>query len=394
MPELKKGLIENVRPDIRNIKVNQIRAIDTEFRQIDGLLRLTLGEPDFNAPELVKKAMVDSIEKNHSHYSTARGSEEFRQAAANFLKRNYQLDFDPDTEILTTVGSTEAIFATLSTILKEGDELLVPSPAYPLYEQLAHVNHTKMVYIPTNDTDFVLTPQRLQETIAQHPNARAIVLTYPNNPTGVDYSREQLQQLADVIAKTNLLVVSDEIYSTLNYVSPHISIGTILPEQTVVLNGVSKSHAMTGDRIGFVAAPKELISEIVKIHQFAITAVSNPAMAGATAALNEGDAVTEQMRAEYQQRRDYLIPEFKKLGFDVAAPDGAFYLFLKIPADQNQDDVAFARELAHKALVGLIPGSCFGPGGEGYLRLSYAASENNLKEALARLQKYLAKSPC
>ncbi len=152
-------------------------------------------------------------------------------------------------------------------------------------------------------------------------------MTYPNNPTGVDYSVEQLKELATVIAKTNLLVVSDEIYSTLNYVGKHVSIASLLPEQTIVLNGVSKSHAMTGDRIGFVAAPRDLISQIVKIHQFAITAVSNPAMAGAVAALNQGDALTEKMRQEYMKRRNYLIPEFKKIGFDVAAPDGAFYLF-------------------------------------------------------------------
>ncbi len=389
MPKLKESLINSVRPDIRNISVNRIRQFDTEFRQIDGLLRLTLGEPDFNAPELVKKAMIASIENNDSHYSTARGSIDFRQAVVHFLKRNYDLDYDPESEILTTVGSTEAIFATLSTILKAGDELLAPSPAYPLYEQLAHVNHAKMIYIPTNDTDFVLTAKRLQESIEAHPNARAIVLTYPNNPTGVEYSGEQLKALADVLAKTDLLVISDEIYSTLNYIGKHVSIASFLPERTVVLNGVSKSHAMTGDRIGFVAAPKELISQIVKIHQFAITAVSNPAMVGATVAFNDGDAVTEQMRAEYQKRRDFLIPEFKKLGFGVAAPDGAFYLFLKIPEGQNQDDSAFAIELAHKALVGLIPGSCFGPGGEGYLRLSYAASDAKLREALRRLKNYL-----
>ncbi|MFT8328783.1 MAG: aminotransferase class I/II-fold pyridoxal phosphate-dependent enzyme [Oenococcus oeni] len=390
MPELKEGVINSVRSDVRNITTNKIRAVDMEFRKIDGLLRLTLGEPDFNAPELVKKAMIKSIEDNESHYSTARGSIEFLKAAADFLKRNYDLNYDPRTEILSTVGSTEAIFSSLSTILEEGDELLAPSPAYPLYEQLAHVNHTKMVYIPTNDTNFVLTPSKLQNAIEQHPRAKAIVLTYPNNPTGVDYSVEQLKELATVIAKTNLLVVSDEIYSTLNYVGKHVSIASLLPEQTIVLNGVSKSHAMTGDRIGFVAAPRDLISQIVKIHQFAITAVSNPAMAGAVAALNQGDALTEKMRQEYMKRRNYLIPEFKKIGFDVAAPDGAFYLFLKIPADQNQDDFAFARELAHKALVGLIPGSCFGPGGEGYLRLSYAASEETLHEALKRLQNYLA----
>ncbi|WP_143788112.1 aminotransferase class I/II-fold pyridoxal phosphate-dependent enzyme, partial [Oenococcus oeni] len=158
---LKEGVINSVRSDVRNITTNKIRAVDMEFRKIDGLLRLTLGEPDFNAPELVKKAMIKSIEDNESHYSTARGSIEFLKAAADFLKRNYDLNYDPRTEILSTVGSTEAIFSSLSTILEEGDELLAPSPAYPLYEQLAHVNHTKMVYIPTNDTNFVLTPSKL-----------------------------------------------------------------------------------------------------------------------------------------------------------------------------------------------------------------------------------------
>ncbi|WP_439424916.1 aminotransferase class I/II-fold pyridoxal phosphate-dependent enzyme [Oenococcus alcoholitolerans] len=391
MPSLKENLINVVRPDIRNIKVNQIRAVDTEFRKIDGLLRLTLGEPDFNQPEFVKQAMIDSIKRNESHYSTARGSESFRKSATDFLKRNYGLDYDPETEILTTVGSTEAIFSALSTILKAGDQLLVPSPAYPLYGQLAHINDAEVVYIPTNDSDFVLTPEKLQKAIDDHPKAVGLVLTYPNNPTGVEYSEQQLKNLADIIKKTDLFVFSDEIYSTLNYVGKHTSIAGYLPEQTVVLNGVSKSHAMTGARVGFVAAPKELISQIVKIHQFAITAASDTSMAGAAAALSPaGDKSNEKMRQTYLKRRNYLIPEFEKLGFKVAAPDGAFYLFLKIPADRDQDDLAFARELAYKAKVGLIPGSCFGQGGEGYLRLSYAASDENLQEAVKRLTEYLA----
>ncbi len=389
MVNLKEDLKEKIRSDIIKAKPNAPRKLNAEFKKIAGLISLTIGEPDFNQPELVKKSMIKAIKENDSHYSTARGNLAFRKAASNFLKRHFGLNYDPEKEIITTVGTTEAIFSSLSTILKDGDELLIPSPVYPLYGQAAYVNHAKVVYIPTNNSNFVLTPKKLLKALKNHPKAVGIVLTYPNNPTGVEYTFDQLKDLSHVIKKYNLFVLSDEIYSSFNYVGKHISIAKFIPEQTILVNGVSKSYAMTGARIGFAAAPADLISQIVKIHQYAITAVADVPMAGATKAFNDGDQEIDRMRQIYLKRRNYLIPQLKKIGFGVAAPDGAFYLFLKIPREQNQNDVDFARELAYKAKVGLTPGSYYGKGGEGYLRLSYAASDEKLHEAIERLSNYL-----
>ncbi|MBD9095758.1 MAG: aminotransferase class I/II-fold pyridoxal phosphate-dependent enzyme, partial [Weissella confusa] len=365
MPHMKATLANRLNQDLKKIQPNEIRAFDMQVSQIPDIIKLTLGEPDFDTPEVVKQAAIDSIANNDSHYAPGNGTVAVRQAAAHFLSDRYDLQYDPMTEIAVTVGATEAIYASLTAVLNPGDKVLIPTPTFPLYDPITLMNGGEPVHLDTSATDFVLTPKMLSAAIAEHGDAiKAIILNYPGNPTGVAYSSKQLLELAAVLADTDIIVIADEIYSELAYDSEHRSIATYLPEQTLVLNGVSKSHAMTGYRIGFVVGPTKLISAVGLIHQFAVTSASNPAMAGAAEALGTeaGRQDTLAMKAEYAARRDYLVKALRELGFAIPQPAGAFYVFAQIPDGLVQDDVAFSLALAQEGKVAVIPGSAFGIG--------------------------------
>ncbi|MFZ2967042.1 MAG: aminotransferase class I/II-fold pyridoxal phosphate-dependent enzyme, partial [Leuconostoc falkenbergense] len=261
-----------------------------------------------------------------------------------------------------------------------------------VYAAMTRLNKGKPLLVDISQDDFILTPDHLRDILANHNHVKALILTNPSNPTGVTYSAEALSDLADVLRGTDVLVISDEIYSELRYDDHHVSMATFLPDQTLVINGVSKSHAMTGYRIGIVAGPAALITPINMVHSFIIMTPSNPAMAAATEAfdssLSESD--TETMKKAYRDRRDFLVSKMKALGFEMATPNGAFYIFAKIPETLNQDDVAFAYDLVDQEKLAVVPGSGFGPGGEGYVRLSYAASMAMLTDAMDRLSSYCA----
>lgn len=390
--EVKPELLQSLNKNLSLVGPSAIRAFDVEVSAIPNIIKLTLGEPDFNVPEHIKQAAIQSIIDDDSHYAASNGTLALRQAAANFLQDRYQVNYDAASEIIVTVGATEAIYATLTTTLNPEDKIILPTPIFPLYIAVGLVDGAQPVYINTAPTDFILTPDLLKAAIAEHGDAiKAVVLNFPSNPTGVTYSDEQVKALADVLRETNIIVISDEIYSELSYDNDHVSMAKYLPEQTIVLNGVSKSHAMTGYRIGILAGPAKLVQKIAMIHQFTITTASNPAMAAATEALGTeaGRQDTLDMKAAYRQRRDFVYEQMTSLGFQVAKPDGAFYIFAKIPAGYLQDDFEFARDLANKNGLALIPGSSFGPGGEGYVRLSYAAAIETLQEAMARLTLYM-----
>ena len=303
----------------------------------------------------------------------------------------YDLTYDPETEIAVTIGATEAIFASLFTLINPGDEVLIPTPTFPLYATMVEMLGGKAITVPTSAPGFVLSPDQLKAAINAHPAAKAIVLNYPSNPTGVTYSSDELKALADVLVQTNLVVISDEIYSELVYTGHHVSIAKFLPGQTVILNGASKAGAMTGYRIGFIAGPAGLMQRIGVAHSIMITSPSDPAMAAAVPIFGSeaGRQATLEMKAAYQERRDYLVSELMRLGFTVATPTGAFYLFVKLPVSQGTDDVNFATRLAKEGQVATIPGSFFGAGGEGYLRLSYATSMENLQLAVQRIANFL-----
>ena len=384
-------LTKRFNKNLAKIEVSLIRQFDQSISSIPGILRLTLGEPDFTTPDHVKEAAKAAIDANESHYTGMSGLFALRQAASQFVNEKYKLSYDPETEILVTIGATEALSATLTAILEEGDKVLLPAPAYPGYEPIVNLIGAEVVEIDTTENDFVLTPEMLEKAILeQGDKLKAVILNYPANPTGVAYSREQIAALADVLKKYDIFVVCDEVYSELTYTKqPHVSIAEFLPNQTIVINGLSKSHAMTGWRLGFIFAPAVFTAQLIKSHQYLVTAANTMAQFAGVEALRAGKDDAEPMKREYIERRDYILEKMTELGFKIIRPNGAFYIFAKIPAGYNQDSFAFLKDFAYKKAVAFIPGAAFGRYGEGYVRLSYAASMDTIKEAMKRLKEYM-----
>ncbi|GAA3192354.1 aminotransferase class I/II-fold pyridoxal phosphate-dependent enzyme [Lentilactobacillus kefiri] len=369
-----------------------ILTFNAKISAIPDIVKLTLGEPDFNTPEHVKQAAIKAIENNQSHYTNSRGIEGLRQAAANFLNTKYGLNYDPDKQVIMTAGATGAIYAALTAMINPGDTVIVPTPIFPLYVPILMLAGAKPIFVDTSDNGFVLSPEKLSEAIeANKDTVKAVILNFPNNPTGVTYHKDDLQKLADVISKHDIICLSDEIYSELTYDGTHVSMGSILPEQTLVMNGVSKSHAMTGWRVGMICGPEDIINEVAKVSEFTITSLATNTQVAAEEAFKNGMDDALPMKNEYMKRRDLLVAGLEKAGFSCPKPNGAFYVFAKIPDGLNQNSEEFCYDLAEKAKVALIPGSYFLPGGEGYVRISYAASEENIQEAVSRIQKYVDK---
>ncbi|HEV4983141.1 TPA: pyridoxal phosphate-dependent aminotransferase [Streptococcus pneumoniae] len=384
-------LTKRFNKQLDKIQVSLIRQFDQVISEIPGVLRLTLGEPDFTTPDHVKEAANRAIDQNQSYYTGMSGLLTLRQAASDFVKEKYQLDYAPENEILVTIGATEALSATLTAILEEGDKVLLPAPAYPGYEPIVNLVGAEIVEIDTTENGFVLTPEMLEKAILeQGDKLKAVILNYPANPTGITYSREQLEALAAVLRKYEIFVVCDEVYSELTYTGEaHVSLGTMLRDQAIIINSLSKSHAMTGWRLGLIFAPAIFTAQLIKSHQYLVTAANTMAQHAAVEALTAGKNDAEPMKKEYIQRRDYIIEKMTALGFEIIKPDGAFYIFAKIPAGYNQDSFAFLKDFAQKKAVAFIPGAAFGRYGEGYVRLSYAASMETIKEAMKRLEEYM-----
>ena len=389
MPELAKGVENYVNNDVKAIRPSAIRDFDMKISSIPGLVKLTLGEPDFNVPEHVKEAAVQGIRDNDSHYGPAAGKLELRKSVAKYLADTRNVDYNPEDEILITNGGTEALTAITFSLLNPGDKVLVPTPVFSLYFPIITLTGAECIQVDTSDDGFVLTPEKLQSEIDKHGDVKMILLNYPCNPTGRAYPEDLLRRLGKILHDNNILIVADEMYSELTYDQEHFSLATIYPEQTLLVSGLSKSHAMTGWRLGYIAGPAPLIGEIYKMHGFMVTCVNDIAQDAAVEALNNGREDPVAFRKEYQKRRDFVVDRMEKMGFDIATPDGAFYVFAKIPAQFGKDDFNFALDLAKKAKVGVIPGSAFGAGGEGYIRISYAASDEKLQKAMDQIKQYL-----
>lgn len=378
---MKKGLVEQ--------KSGQILAFAAYTNKIPDIIKFTIGEPDFNTPEHIKKAAEASIANNHSHYAPSNGTPGLRKTAADFLAEKYGQKYDP-SEILITNGVTESIYDFLTAVLNPGDVVLVPTPIFPLYIGDALSMGATVEQIDTSDDDFKLTPDKLQAALDKYGDrVKALVMNYPTNPTGVMYTQDELDALADVVRDKPIFVLADEIYSELNYDQPHASMEKTLHDQVVLMNGVSKAWAMTGYRIGVVAAPKPILDQIAKIHQAITTTEPTPMQDAAEEALADGKDDALPMKKEFQKRRDVLYDGLTKLGFECVKPKGAFYIFAKIPAGLEQDDTKFIYDLAEKGRVAVVAGSFFAKGGEGYIRLSYATSMDNIKEGLKRLEQYV-----
>lgn len=390
MPELSADLYGTVSHKLDALQPSGIRAFNKEVSKIPGIIKLTLGEPDMATPEHVKQAAIRSIEEDDSHYAPQMGKPELLEAISDYIQNTRDVHYDPQTEIVATVGATEALDATLFAILNTGDKVVVPTPIFSLYFPLIEMTGATVVQVDTSADNFVLTPEKLEEVLKEEgKGVKAVILNYPSNPTGREYPQEVLAGLAEVIKKHHLYAIADEIYSELVYGVEHYSIATMIPERTIFISGLSKSHAMTGYRLGYVAAPAKIMANISKMHAFLVTTVTNNVQVAAAEALTNGLDDPLEFRKIYQHRRDLLVAGLKKLGFEMLTPEGAFYLFAKIPAQFGTDDVAFAKQLAKEAKVGVTPGSAFGKGGDGYVRLSYASSDENLTEAIKRIGEFL-----
>ncbi|WP_201307845.1 aminotransferase class I/II-fold pyridoxal phosphate-dependent enzyme [Companilactobacillus farciminis] len=390
MPELDSSVKNVVNETIAPMGRSMIREFAEKFAKIPGLVKLTLGEPNFNVPEHVKAAAIESIKENESHYSDQKGFLSLREAISGYLDKQFDLQYDSETEVVVTIGATEAIFDTFAAIINPGDKVIIPTPTFALYIPIVKILGGIPVQVDTTADGFQLTGKHLAKVIEEEgeDKVKALMLNFPGNPTGFVYSKDQLQELVDVVKDKNMYVVSDEIYAELTYSHKHFSMAKLLPGKTILINGLSKSHAMTGYRIGYIAGPKDFVEQANKMHAFTVTAPSNPAQFAAEEALKNGIDDPIAMKKIYQERRDYLVDQLNDMGYETILPEGAFYTFSKIPEKFGLSSIEFADKLATEGLVGVTPGVAFGKGGEGHFRISYAASMEDIQEAMKRLRKF------
>ncbi|WEV53984.1 aminotransferase class I/II-fold pyridoxal phosphate-dependent enzyme [Leuconostocaceae bacterium ESL0723] len=381
-PEI-NPLVENTTPD-------KLLGFQATVSKIPDILMLTLGEPGFNVSDEVKEAAKKAIDDNRSHYAESQGEVQLRQAAVDYFNKNYNLNFKGPENVIVTLGVTEAINVVFKTLLAPGEGILMPVPAYGPYFSSLTLAEGVRVDVPTRDNQFKLTPAMVEKALADAKvPVKAVLLNYPNNPSGVTYTREELTDLARVFEAHNLWVISDEIYSALTYDGHHVSLAEIIPDRVVLINGLSKSHAMTGYRVGFIMTKPELIKEMQKVHSALTFAIPTFIQDAATVALTGSQEWPAEMLEIYRKRRDRTVTKLQDLGFGVIHPAGAFYIFAKIPADLNQDGEAFALDLAKRGKVAVIPGDGFGEDCADYIRISYAAGDEQLDEGMRRLADYV-----
>ncbi|PLR81412.1 aromatic amino acid aminotransferase [Bacillus canaveralius] len=374
---------------VKQLEISGIRKFFNMVAGTEDMISLTIGQPDFPTPAHVKEAGKKAIDDNFTSYTHNAGLLELREAAADFYKKKYSVDYNPSSEVIVTTGASEAIDIAFRTILEEGTEVILPGPVYPGYEPIVRLCDAKPVYIDTREHQFKLTAELIEPYI--NDKTRCIVLPYPSNPTGVSMNEQELYDIAAMLEKKEIFVLADEIYSELAFERPHASIAKFLRDKTIVINGLSKSHAMTGWRIGLLYAPEYITKHILKVHQYNVTCASSISQAAALAALTNGLDDSVPMREEYRKRRDYVYKRLLEMGLETVKPDGAFYFFVKIP-NVNTNSFEFALSLVEEAKVAVVPGSAFSSLGEGYFRLSYAYSLETLEEGLNRLQDYLTKN--
>lgn len=374
-----------IHPRVKSIEISGIRKFFNMVADRPNLISLTIGQPDFPTPEHVKKAGKEAIAHNFTTYTHNAGLAEVRQAACQFVREKYGLDYN-EQEVIVTIGASQAIDIAFRTILEEGVEVILPGPVYPGYEPIIRMCGAKPVYVDTRHNGFRLSTELIKPYLNER--TRCIVLPYPSNPTGVTLSEQELLELAHFLKDRPVWILSDEIYSELVYDDKHRSIAVFLRDQTIVINGLSKSHSMTGWRIGFVFAPEFLTKHMIKVHQYSVSCASSISQKAAIAALTAGKNDAEAMRIEYQKRMEYAYHRLVDMGFHVEKPTGAFYLFPSIQSF-GQSSFDFALDLVDKAGVAVVPGSAFSTYGEGYVRLSYAYSFETLKEGLDRIEQYI-----
>ena len=374
---------------IVEIKPSGIRKFFDIASEMDDVISLGVGEPDFDTPWHIRDEGIYSLEKGKTSYTSNAGLKELKEEVSKFLNRRYELTYDPNKEIIITVGGSEAIDIAMRAMLDPGDEVLIPQPSYVSYEPCCILaNGTPVIIELKAENEFRLTAEEIEAAIT--PKTKLLVLPFPNNPTGAIMERKDLEAIAEVIEKHDLYVLSDEIYSELTYTDKHVSICNLpgMRERTILINGFSKSHSMTGWRLGYACGPELIIKQMLKIHQFAIMCAPTTSQYAAVEAMKNGDEDVQQMKAEYNIRRQYLLKRFREMGVECFEALGAFYVFPCIKQFGMTSD-EFATTMLKSKKVCVVPGTAFGNCGEGFLRISYAYSMENLKIAMDRFEEFV-----
>lgn len=374
---------------IVEIPSSGIRKFFDIVSEMKDAISLGVGEPDFDTPWHIREEGIYSLEKGRTFYTSNAGLKELKVEISSYLSRRFEVTYDPEHEVIVTVGGSEAIDIALRAMLNPGDEVLIPQPSYVSYVPCTILANGVPVTIDLDEKDqFKLTKEKLLEKIT--PKTKILILPFPNNPTGAVMTAEELKDIAQVVIEKDLFVISDEIYAELTYGGDHTTIASFpgMRDRTVLINGFSKSYAMTGWRLGYATAPRVILEQMLKIHQFAIMCAPTVSQYAAVAALRDGDKDVQVMRESYDQRRRYLVHAFKEMGLECFEPHGAFYLFPSIKRFGMTSD-EFATRLLREEKVAVVPGTAFGDCGEGFLRISYAYSLKNLKEALSRMDRFV-----
>ncbi|QKS71169.1 aminotransferase A [Paenalkalicoccus suaedae] len=376
-----------INPAAASLKISGIRQFFQRVQQYPNAVQLTLGQPDFPTPDHIKDAAKRAIDQNKTTYTPNAGIMELREAISHHAQDKYSLEYRADSEIIVTVGASQAIDVALRTILEQGDEVILPGPVYPAYEPIIRLCGGKPVYVDTTMTGFKLTVEAIESTITS--KTKAVFLPYPSNPTGVVLSEEELTQLAHYLKQKDLFILSDEIYSELCYTSNHKSIATFpgMREKTIVINGLSKSHSMTGWRIGYLMAPEEIAKHMLKVHQYNVSCASSISQYAALEAIKHGAEDPLTMKSEYNERRRFVMKRLHEIGMSVEEPFGAFYVFPSIK-ESELSSFDFAVKLLEEEELAVVPGDAFSPLGEGFIRLSYAYSMSELHEAMERMERF------
>lgn len=373
---------------LRDAKPSLIRTLNNKYGSDPQMVNLTIGEPDFNTADHVKLAAIKSILDNHTHYAHNWGTPGLRKAISQYLADHFDLHYNPEDEVFVTEGASGAISTIIDGFCNRGDVVLVPCPAYTLYRINAEMRNADAVELETKAPEFKVTPQLLKDALDKYGDrVKVVVLNYPVNPTGVSYTPDEVRALADVLKQYDVAVLDDEIYADLIYEGEHLSLAKVLPEQTLLVSGVSKNAAMTGWRIGYICGPSDVLKPLAKVHQAAISTVATMNMDAAQEALEHCDADTKVMRDEYNRRRKFLMKSMDEIGFHYTKPTAAFYLWVQIPDNFDGNSMAYAEHLAEDAHVAIVPAAAFTKLPVRYFRISYAASMENLHKAVDRLGK-------
>lgn len=376
---------------IQDVPPSGIRKFFDIANEMGDAISLGVGEPDFDTPWHIREEAIYTLEQGKTIYTANAGLLELRKEICAYMKRRFNVSYSPAKQTLLTVGGSEGIDLALRILLEPGDEVLIPEPCYVAYAPCVIFTGATPVAIPTKaENKFKLTPEELNEYIT--PKTKALILPYPNNPTGAIMEKEDLEKIAVVLRETNIITISDEIYAELTYNKQHVSIASIpgMYERTIVLSGFSKSYAMTGWRLGYALGPEPLIALMTKMHQFAIMCAPTTSQYAAIEALRNGDEDVAEMRKSYDQRRRFMLEQFREMGLDCFEPEGAFYVFPSIQKTGLTSEV-FCTELLKEEKVAVVPGTAFGQSGEGFVRCSYAYSIEELKEALTRIARFVKK---